>query len=109
MADVKQQLVLREVQHAVQGHRQLHNTEVRRQMAAGLGNALDQKLPDLLTQGGHIGRGQIFYFSGRIDALQQGIAHIRTSFLHHRHGKAQHNAERRTGHNFDRRMADHFL
>ena len=28
MADVKQQLVLREVQHAVQGHRQLHNAEV---------------------------------------------------------------------------------
>ena len=35
MADVKQQLVLRKVQHAVQGHRQLHNAEVRRQMAAG--------------------------------------------------------------------------
>ena len=39
MADVKQQLVLRKVQHAVQGHRQLHNAEVRRQMAAGLGIA----------------------------------------------------------------------
>ena len=49
-------------------------------MAAGLGNALDKELPDFLAQGGHIRHRQIFYFSGRIDTLQQGIAHIRTSF-----------------------------
>mgnify|MGYP007019925133 CR=1 FL=1 len=108
MADVKQQLVLREVQHAVQGHCQLHNAR------------FDDRWPPvsetLLIKNCRISSHRLayrtragFYFSGRIDALQQGIAHIRTSFLHHRHGKAQHNAERRTGHHFDRRMADHFL
>ena len=81
VADVKQKLVLREIQHAMQGNRQFDYTEVRRQMAAGLGNAFNQKLPDFLTQGGHISHRQVFYLPGRIDALQQRIAHRCTSFF----------------------------
>ena len=109
VAYIKQQLVLRKIQHTVQSDRQFHNTQIGGQMAARLGNTFDQELPDFLAQGGHLVCGQIFNFSGRIDTLQQGIAHIRTSFLYHRHDKAQHNAERRAGQNFDRCMTDHFL
>ena len=51
MAHVPHHLVLRKVKSQVHGHGQLHDAEIRGQMAAGYTDFLNQELPDLLCQG----------------------------------------------------------
>ena len=51
MAYVEHQPVLRCVEDPVDGHRQLHRSQVGGQMAAGFGHMLHQELPQLPAQG----------------------------------------------------------
>ena len=46
MPDVPDQLVLRKIQHTVQRDRQLHDTEIGRQMTAVLADLFNEKRPD---------------------------------------------------------------
>src|SRR5690606_7054023 len=48
MPDVPDETVLRRVERAMQGDRQLDHSEVRGEMAAGHGDLLEDELPDLL-------------------------------------------------------------
>ena len=50
VAHIEDDLVGRAVIHPVQRQRQLHHTQVRRQMAAVLGHDPDDELPDFLRQ-----------------------------------------------------------
>ena len=50
MADVPYQAVVRGVEYVMQRNRQLDSAEVRRQMAAGLADRIDQKFAQFLRQ-----------------------------------------------------------
>ena len=50
MPGVEDERVLRGVEHAVQGDRQLHDAEVRAQVPAGAGDVLDEEVADLLCE-----------------------------------------------------------
>ena len=50
VAGVPDDRVARAGEDAVEGERQLHHAEVWREMAAGLGDVLDQELADLLRE-----------------------------------------------------------
>ena len=61
MPYVKDQPVLSGIKHPVDGHRQLHNAQVGRQVPAGLGNALDEKRTKLPAKLVYLLVIQIFY------------------------------------------------
>ena len=50
MTDVKNQFVLRRVENAVQGNRELHHAQVRPEMTADLRKHVDQFVPNLLCE-----------------------------------------------------------
>src|SRR5262249_2121206 len=64
--------VPRRVEDAVQREGQLHDTEVRRQVAAGLGDVLDEELANLGRQLGQLLLVESLQIRGRVDIGQQG-------------------------------------
>ena len=68
VADVEQNFILRQIQGTVQSYGKLHHTQVGGQVPTCCGNALDQKLADLFTQGRQFTVLQPLYIAGRLDA-----------------------------------------
>ena len=64
MSHVKNDLIRGGGQHPVQGNRQFHCTQVRGQMAAGLGDIFQKKLPDLRAKLHGLLSGQLFRSPG---------------------------------------------
>ena len=50
MTDIPDNLILRQIQTEMQRHRQLHNPEIRGQMAARFAHRVDNKVPELCSQ-----------------------------------------------------------
>ena len=71
VADVEEELVLRGIEDGVQGQGQLDHAEVGAEVAAGLGQGLNEELADLLGQLGHLRKAQALQIGGRVDGLQQ--------------------------------------
>ena len=81
MAHVKDQAVLRRIEHAVDGYGQLHRAQVGCQVAAGLADLLHQKGAKLLAKQGKLLFIQLFNVSGRLDGFQD---HKRSFFQRRR-------------------------
>ena len=71
VAGVEEDLVLRRVEHPVQGDRQLHDAEVRAEVAAGLGDGVDEEGPDLCGQLVKLLRAETVQIARSRDAGQQ--------------------------------------
>ena len=71
VANIKEQLVLGSIEYRVQGQGQLDHSQIRPQVAAGLGERLNQENANLLGQLRHLRKVQALQIGGRVDALQQ--------------------------------------
>ncbi len=83
---VPHQAVLRAVEGPVEGQRQLDDSEVRGQVAAGLGDRLDDHFPAFLGQGRELPVAQGFQILGALDAIEHfhGVVSAVLSFAHRR-------------------------
>ena len=75
MPHVEQDLVPGKIQGAMQRHRQFHHPQIGGQVAAGGGNALDQKIADFGAQGGQVPQRQTLDIPRLLDLIQQRIGH----------------------------------
>ena len=71
VAHVEEQLVFGGVEDRVQGQGQLDHAQVRAQVAAGLGERLNQEFANLLRQLRHLRKVQALQIGGRVDGFQQ--------------------------------------
>ena len=69
VSHVQHQPVAGRVVHPVDGHRQLHHTQIGCQMPAGAGHLLHQKPPQLLTQPRRVLLRQALYVRRTVDRL----------------------------------------
>ena len=81
MPHIKNQMILRRGEHPVNSERQLHRTEVGRQVPARFADLRNQVFPDLLRQRRHIRRGHFFQIVRAVDLPQQGIMIRPESFV----------------------------
>ena len=70
VAHIKDQPVGGGVKHTVDRHRQLHRSQVGGQMAAGLGDILDQKFPQFAAQDRQLRPVQGFHIRGGMNGFQ---------------------------------------
>ena len=73
VAHVPHQAVFRGVEHMVQGHGQLHRSQVGAEVPAGLRNALQYKTTQLGGQHLEVCPGQFAHVCRIVDGLQQGV------------------------------------
>ena len=71
VADVEEQLVFGGIEDGVQSQCQFDDAEIGTQMAAGLGERLDQEFANLLRQFRHLRKVQALQIGGRVNRLQQ--------------------------------------
>ena len=117
VTDVKKQFVLRQIQRTVQCHRQFHNAKVGGKMAAGRGNALNQKFSYFFAQGRQLRFRQLFHIPRCMERIQQRITHgqyltesvCTGTALRNGHHIAQQNAQRGAGDHLDGGVPHHFL
>ena len=81
MPDIKNDMIVRRVKDAVKGNRQLHHTEVGRQMPTGFGHVLNQKRTDFRAERGHVRRVHCLQIGGGRYSVEQRIF-----FRRHVHG-----------------------
>ena len=78
---VEDQLVLRRVEHAVQGDGQLHHAQVRAQVTAGPRHGLHQDVTDLGRQEAQLLLGEVLKVLWAVDAVKQGHGCSSRGFL----------------------------
>ena len=57
---IEDKFVLRGIENIMKRNRQFHRAQIGSQVAAGAGYAVNQKIPDLLTEQGQLFRKQLF-------------------------------------------------
>ncbi len=73
MADIPNELVLRSVEHVMQGHRKLDGSQARAQVPPGLRDDLNQKFTDVGAEDLEVGLRELAHILGKIDVVQDLI------------------------------------
>jgi hypothetical protein len=68
--DVPDEVILGAVEGTVEGNCQLHHPEVRRQVATGLGEAIDQECPNIVGQLGELVVIEVSESAGEVERFE---------------------------------------